>query len=84
MPKPLRRSTTAALTATAPEPDEIRAARALAGLTQTEAGDRVYASLRTWQQWEAGDRGMHPGLFELFRIKTGQDKQKRSTGKGKN
>jgi len=25
---------------------------------------------RTWQQWEAGDRRMHPALFELFLIKT--------------
>jgi len=55
-----------------PEPDAIRAARTAAGLTQTEAGGVVHASLRTWQQWEAGDRKMHPGLFELFKLKTGQ------------
>lgn len=55
-----------------PEPDAIRTARIVAGLTQTEAANVVHASLRTWQQWEAGDRKMHSGLFELFRIKTAQ------------
>jgi putative transcriptional regulator len=65
------RSTIHASTTLSPEPGEIRAARVEAGLTQTEAGDTVHASLRTWQQWEAGDRKMHPGLFELFKIKTG-------------
>ncbi|MFV0276591.1 MAG: hypothetical protein ACK5HY_05325 [Parahaliea sp.] len=42
------------------------------GLTQTEAAQTVQASLRGWQQWEAGDRAMPPGLFELFMLKTGQ------------
>ena len=32
----------------------------------------VRASLRGWQQWEAGDRTMPPGLIELFMLKTGQ------------
>ncbi|WP_440534456.1 XRE family transcriptional regulator [Variovorax sp. YR566] len=27
---------------------------------------------RGWQQWEAGDRAMPPGLFELFMLKAGQ------------
>ena len=58
-----------------PEPDDIRAARTAAGLTQTEAGDVVHASLRTWQQWEAGDRKMHPGLFELFKLKTEREER---------
>jgi putative transcriptional regulator len=50
----------------------IRKARDAAGLTQTEAAKTVRASLRGWQQWEAGDRAMPPGLFELFMLKTGQ------------
>lgn len=50
----------------------IREARMAAGLTQTEAAQTVSASLRGWQQWEAGDRTMPPGLFELFMLKTGQ------------
>ncbi|OVZ55818.1 hypothetical protein CDO44_21905 [Pigmentiphaga sp. NML080357] len=55
-----------------PPPAAIRLARHTAGLTQAEAADTVRASLRGWQQWEAGDRAMPPGLFELFMIKTGQ------------
>lgn len=54
-----------------PEPNEIRAAREAAGLTQTAAAELVHGSLRTWQQWEAGDRRMHPGLWELFGLKVG-------------
>jgi len=30
----------------------------------------VHVALRTWQQWEAGDRRMHPAFWELFRIKS--------------
>jgi len=55
-----------------PTPDAIRKARLAVGLTQTEAAHAVRASLRGWQQWEAGDRAMPPGLFELFMLKTGQ------------
>ncbi len=52
-----------------PTPEQIKAAREAAGLTQTAAGALVHSSLRTWQQWEAGDRKMHPGLWELFCLK---------------
>jgi len=52
-----------------PDPAEIRAAREAAGLSQTAAADLAHSKLRTWQQWEAGDRRMHPGLWELFRLK---------------
>lgn len=38
-------------------------------LTQSEAARVVGSKLRTWQQWEAGSRKMHPGLWELFNIK---------------
>jgi len=55
-----------------PTPAAVRKARIAAGLTQTEAARTVRASLRGWQQWEAGDRAMPPGLFELFMLKTGQ------------
>ena len=55
-----------------PTPAAIREARLAAGVTQTEAAQTVRASLRGWQQWEAGDRAMPPGLFELFMLKTGQ------------
>lgn len=52
-----------------PSPEEVREAREVAGLSQTEAGALVHTTCRTWQQWEAGDRRMHPAFWELFRIK---------------
>lgn len=53
-----------------PMPGEVRAARESQGLSQTDAAALVHSALRSWQQWEAGDRRMHPGLWELFRLKT--------------
>ena len=54
-----------------PAPNEIRAARINASLTQKEAGALVHAALRTWQDWEAGRRRMPAAAWELFLIKTG-------------
>lgn len=54
----------------APQPVQIRQARNAAGLTQTEAAELISKGLRTWQQWEAGDRKMDPAFFELFLIKS--------------
>ena len=57
-----------------PTSAEVRAAREAAGLTQAEAAALVHASTRNGQQWEQAEganvRRMHPGLWELFRIKT--------------
>lgn len=53
-----------------PTPQAIRDKRGNLNLTQTEAAKLVYSSLRAWQQWESGERRMHPGLWELFVIKT--------------
>ena len=53
-----------------PLPPAIRAARDLAGISQTAAASLVHTTCRTWQQWEAGDRKMHPAFWELFQIKT--------------
>lgn len=63
----------AAQSVTRPTPEQIRAAREVVGLTQTEAAQLIHSTLRTWQQWEAGDRRMHPGLFELFLLKIGSN-----------
>lgn len=52
-----------------PKPDQIRAKREAAGLTQTQAGALVFVTLRGWQAWEAGERPMHPAFWELFGIK---------------
>lgn len=53
-------------------PGQVKQARHNAGLSRTEAAKLVYATYRTWQNWETGDRSMHYGLYELFLLKTGQ------------
>lgn len=58
-----------------PTPNEIRQARELAGLTQTQAGELIHSKLRAWQRWEAGDAPMHPAFFELFVLKTKRKKK---------
>lgn len=55
-----------------PTHEEIRTAREAVGLSQTAAGALVHTTCRTWQQWEAGDRRMHPAFWELFVIKAGK------------
>lgn len=54
---------------TSPTKEQIRKARKAAGLTQTQAGELVGGCRRTWQDWEYGNTEMHPGLWELFRLK---------------
>ena len=57
--------------AATPRPENIRAARAAFGHTPTQAAQSIYCTLRAWQRWEAGDRCMHPAMFELYVIKAG-------------
>lgn len=52
-----------------PPPESIRALREAAGLSQTAFGVEVHSGLRTVQDWESGQRRMHPGLWELATIK---------------
>ena len=52
-----------------PAPATVIDARHAAGLTQTAAAMLVHTTCRVWQQWEAGDRKMHPAFFELFTLK---------------
>lgn len=52
-----------------PTAGEVRAARTAAGLTQTAAAALVHTTCRVWQQWEAGDRRMHPAFWDLFHAK---------------
>jgi len=54
-----------------PTPQQIKQARTKAGLTQTQAGQVVYVTLRGWQRWEYGERSMSLGYWELFKLKTG-------------
>lgn len=67
--------TDARFSAISPSPVAIKLMREANLLTQSEAARVVGSKLRTWQQWEAGSRKMHPGLWELFNIKI------RETGK---
>lgn len=60
-------------TTESPPPEMIRAARAAAGLTQTQAAALIYCTLRGWQDWEAGKRAMHPAFFELFLLKASKN-----------
>jgi len=40
-------------------------------MTQQEAADSVHVTLRAWQMWEAGQRKMPAGIWELCVIKAG-------------
>jgi putative transcriptional regulator len=55
---------------TSPDPDVVRKRRKAVGLSQSAAAHIVHSGLRTWQQWEAGERRMHPAFWELFQLKT--------------
>jgi DNA-binding XRE family transcriptional regulator len=58
-----------------PSPAEIKSTRLAAGLTQTEAANLVYVSLKGWQRWETEEaltthRTMPAATWELFLMKT--------------
>lgn len=55
--------------AAGPDPAAIIAAREAAKLTQVQAAELIHGTRRGWQEYEAGNRRMHPGLFELFCLK---------------
>lgn len=57
---------------THPLPHQIKQLRESLGYTQFDAASLVSSHLRTWQQWEAGDRKMHPAFWELFCLKLGR------------
>lgn len=62
-----------------PTPAQVRAAREAVqarlacGITDAQdwCADKLHTSRRAFQQWETGDRRMHPAFWELFRIKIG-------------
>lgn len=64
-----------------PQPADIIAARSLVqerdGLGITAAQDKcaemLHTSRRAFQQWESGDRKMHPAFWELLNIKLSAD-----------
>jgi len=50
--------------------ESVRASRNV-GITaaQDACAEIVHAGRRSWQQWERGDRKMHPAFWELAQIK---------------
>ena len=65
-----------------PTPDDIRATRLSAGLTQTKAAQLIHSSLRTWQDWEAGIAKMHPGVYPRMHGGTMTRKQAAPSAEG--
>lgn len=55
-----------------PTPEQIRAARLAAQLTQTQAAELCHRSLRAWQQAEDGSRNLDLAAWELFLLRTKQ------------
>lgn len=45
-----------------------------AGITDAQryCAEQLHTSLRAWQQWERGERRMHPAFWELAGIKIGR------------
>jgi DNA-binding transcriptional regulator YiaG len=52
-----------------PTKEEIRAARIAAGLTHAAFSKRVGVHISTSMKWHAGERKMHPSMWELLCIK---------------
>ena len=48
------------------KPEEIRAVRLKAGLTQEMAAALIGYKRRTWQEWEYGNSKMRRLLFQAF------------------
>lgn len=53
-----------------PKPEEILRLRLSAQLTPSEAAKLVHSSQVAWEQWETGERPMHPTFWRLFRQRT--------------
>lgn len=55
-----------------PTPEEIRERRQSVKWTQERAARELHTSIRSYQQWELGERHMHIAFWELFFIKTAE------------
>lgn len=47
-------------------PALVKQARQRAGMTQAQAGASIGMSLRSWQDWESGARGIQAPILELW------------------
>lgn len=52
-----------------PSPEQVRAAREAAGLTQTTAAELIFGARRTWADWEGGARKMPPAAWVMFLLR---------------
>lgn len=59
-------------------PEKIKEVRLGSGLTQTQAAEMIHRKLRTWQEYEAGDREIDLAVWELFLIKSNRIKDKKT------
>jgi putative transcriptional regulator len=50
-----------------PKGTEVRELRETFGISQTEAAEMVYSTLRSWQNWEADEVSMHPAIWAWFK-----------------
>ena len=57
--------------ARSPNGEEVKALRESLGLTEIAAANVIYSTPQVWAAYESGERRMHSGLWELFRIKVG-------------
>jgi putative transcriptional regulator len=55
---------------TSPTAAEIKQRRLDSGLSQVTAAQMVQVTVSTWRAWEYGQNPIHPGLWELFLLKT--------------
>jgi len=55
-----------------PTAEQVKQAREAAKHTTWHAANVIYVSTRQWQKYESGKAKMHPAVFDLYLIKTGQ------------
>lgn len=58
-----------------PSGAEVQAARLKAKMTEEDAARVIRGTATAWKAYETGAKRMHPGLMELFLLKTGQLEQ---------
>jgi DNA-binding XRE family transcriptional regulator len=51
-----------------PKPPDLLQFRERHGLTQKQAAEMAFSSLRSWVNWEHGCRRMHPAIWRHVRV----------------
>lgn len=60
---------------TSPTPEQVRALRASAGLTQRRVADILDCSARAVRAWELGERNMPSSLYRLLSMHISESKR---------